>query len=310
MYPQHIVTLHMMNSKTSRTWQVVDIDRLTRSITDFGKLVDVFDEHEVSFVSVSQAFNTTKSMGRLTLNVLLSFAQFEREVTAERIRDKIASSKQKGMWMGGRVPFGYRNQDKKLVFDEREAENVQLIFDLYAEKKNVRLVKAELDRRNIRTRRCRNKNGATIGGNPFSAGNLYAILKNPIYAGMIRHKEKIYPGNHSAIIKPELWDRAQAILTGQKKATSQKSKHRSPALLAGLLFDDKGSRLIPNHANKKGKKYHYYVGERAEKDSTSNSDSPTHIRLPMQMIEDVVKDVLVDALKKRSNPIVRAIREA
>ncbi len=278
------------------------VDRLTRSITDFGKLVDVFDEHEVSFVSVTQAFNTTNSMGRLTLNVLLSFAQFEREVTAERIRDKIAGSKQKGMWMGGRVPLGYCNHDKKLIVDEDEAKIVRLIFDLYAERKNVRLAKAELDKRNIRTRQRTNRNGDATGGNLFSAGNLYAILKNPIYAGKIKHKEKVYPGNHASIIEPHVWHAVQTMLSGQTKVIAQTAKHQSPALLAGLLFDDRGNRLIPHHTNKKGKKYHYYVGEKAKNlYAGDNSDNPTRLRLPMKIIEDTVRDVLVDTLKSDGN---------
>lgn len=283
---------------------VYKVDRLTRSITDFGKLVEVFDQHQVSFVSVTQAFNTTNSMGRLTLNVLLSFAQFEREVTAERIRDKIASSKQKGLWMGGRVPLGYRNEDKKLIVDEDDAKTVRLIFDLYAEKKNVRLVKAELDKRNIRTGQRTSRNGDTTGGNLFSAGNLYAILKNPIYVGKVKHKEKIYPGRHASTIKPQVWDEVQTMLTGQTKVIAQKAKHHSPALLAGLLFDHQGNRLIPHHADKKGKKYYYYVSERAKNPDAGDTDNSTRLRLPMEMIEDTVRNVLVDTLKSDANVLL------
>lgn len=183
---------------------VYKVDRLTRSITDFSKLIEIFDAHDVSFVSVTQAFNTTNSMGRLTLNVLLSFAQFEREVTAERIRDKIASSKQKGMWMGGRVPFGYRNEDKKLVLDNNEVEVVRLIFSVYRQEKNVRLVKLRLDRQGIRTRRRIGRSGIKVGGTPFSTGHLYSILKNPIHAGNVRHRDNIYPGKHKAIVDDDV----------------------------------------------------------------------------------------------------------
>jgi len=175
---------------------VYKVDRLTRSITDFGKLVEVFDAQDVSFVSVTQAFNTTNSMGRLTLNVLLSFAQFEREVTAERIRDKIASSKQKGMWMGGRVPFGYRNENKQLFINEAEEQALKQMFELYLEYQNIRLVKQALDKQGIVSRKTTSKHGVAAGGNPFSRGNIASILKNPIYIGQIKHKDKTHKGNH------------------------------------------------------------------------------------------------------------------
>ena len=189
---------------------VYKVDRLTRSLTDFAKIVEVFDAHGVSFVSVTQQFNTTSSMGRLTLNVLLSFAQFEREVTGERIRDKIAASKKKGLWMGGFVPIGYVAKDRTLVVNEAEAAKVREIFRLYLEHRCVRRVQAELDRLKVTTSRYVAKTGKVSGGVPFSRGHLYRILSNPIYVGEIGHKEARYPGQHPAIIDRETWDSVQA----------------------------------------------------------------------------------------------------
>lgn len=270
---------------------VYKVDRLTRSITDFGKLVEVFDGHEVSFVSVTQAFNTTNSMGRLTLNVLLSFAQFEREVTAERIRDKIAGSKQKGMWMGGRVPYGYRNEDKQLFIDESEADTVRLIFEQYGEFKNARLVKEKLDRKGIVTRKRINKSGKVTGGSSFSRGNVTSILSNPIYAGKIKHKDKVYQGNHQPIIEETQWEEAQNRSSENTADRTTKANTTSPGLLNGLLFDGEDNRLVTHYANKKGQKYHYYVSK-----PEVNETAKTSLRLPMQMIEGLVRDILVDVL--------------
>ena len=184
---------------------VYKVDRLTRSLADFAKMVEIFDAHGVSFVAVTQQFNTTTSMGRLTLNVLLSFAQFEREVTGERIRDKIAASKQKGMWMGGTVPLGYDVRDHRLVVNPKEAATVRLIFRLYIELRSVRKVRDELDRRSIVSKQRVSKAGARSGGVRFGRGALYQMLANPIYVGEIRHKRVSHPGHHEPIIERAQW---------------------------------------------------------------------------------------------------------
>ena len=187
---------------------VYKIDRLTRSLMDFARLVDLFDEHGVTFVSVTQSFNTTTSMGRLTLNVLLSFAQFEREVTGERIRDKIAASKKKGIWMGGPVPAGYRVEDRELIIVPEDAELIRMIFDTYLEVKSVRRLKRILEEQDIKTPVWVSNTGREHGGRPFSRGHLYKILKNPIYVGKIPHKNKAYDGQHDGIITQDVYDRA------------------------------------------------------------------------------------------------------
>ena len=191
---------------------VYKVDRLTRSLTDFSKLVEVFDTHDVSFVSVTQAFNTTNSMGRLTLNVLLSFAQFEREVTGERIRDKIALSRKRGLWTGGLPPLGYNAIDKKLIINEAEAQSVRHIFERYAELKNVRLLKSELREGGYVSKHRTTKTGKQTGGKSFERGALYTILKNKTYLGLTTHRDETYEGEHKAIIGKDLFDRVQSIL--------------------------------------------------------------------------------------------------
>ena len=275
---------------------VYKVDRLTRSITDFGKLIEAFDAHEVSFVSVTQAFNTTNSMGRLTLNVLLSFAQFEREVTAERIRDKIASSKQKGIWMGGRVPFGYRNEKKQLLIELVEAEAVRQMFNLYREHQNIRLVKQSLDEKGVVTRTRRSKSGSMTGGKPFSKGNIASILSNPVYAGRIKHKDKVHPGNHAPIIDLRTWESVQDILEGRAVKRSATHNVRSPALFNGLLFDEHGRKLIPRHANKRGKKYYYYVSQRTEDKEKRNSC----IRMPIAKLDALIETTLKECFENES----------
>src|SRR5215468_270570 len=188
---------------------VYKVDRLTRSLADFARLVEILDAEGVSFVSVTQQFNTTSSMGRLTLNVLLSFAQFEREVTGERIRDKIATSKKKGMWMGGNVPLGYDASERTLVINPAEAKIVRCIFDLYRELGSVRRVKEEADRLGLHTKRTIRKDGAERGGKPFTRGHIYAMLSNPIYTGQIAHRDQLYPGQHPALIDAETWAAAR-----------------------------------------------------------------------------------------------------
>jgi DNA invertase Pin-like site-specific DNA recombinase len=238
---------------------VYKIDRLTRSLLDFAKIVETFDAHEVSFVSVTQAFNTTTSMGRLTLNVLLSFAQFEREVTGERIRDKIAASKKRGMWMGGNIPLGYDLRDRKLLINEQEAETVRTIFRLYADLGSVRKVKAAIDRLKLRTKLQITASGRTIGGLPFRVGHLYTILHNRLYRGEIHHKGQNYPGDHAPVIPPDQWDRVQAVLASNAAIRRSGKSSKEPSLLAGLLFDGAGNRMTPTHAVKNGKRYRYYI---------------------------------------------------
>src|SRR5688572_8741809 len=208
---------------------IYKIDRLTRSLFDFAKIIQVFDAAGVSFVSVTQQFNTTTSRGRLTLNVLLSFAQFEREVTGERIRDKIAASKRKGMWMGGRTPLGYEIKDRKLFVLETEAQIVRQLFDLYLRHGNVRVVKDEFDRQNV---------GSMSGrSSTFSRGHIYKILSNPIYAGRIGHRGEVFDGQHEAIISADTWDKVQRHL--QSRTIRSKSHgSKEPGPLAGILFDE------------------------------------------------------------------------
>jgi DNA invertase Pin-like site-specific DNA recombinase len=244
---------------------VYKVDRLTRSLTDFAKLVEVLDVAGVSFVSVTQQFNTTTSMGRLTLNVLLSFAQFEREVTAERIRDKVAQSKAKGIWMGGPVPLGYDLGDRELLVNPTEAELVRHIYELYLEKGSVRTLKAELDRRGMRSKLRHQKNGRVTGGGPFSRGHLYCLLANPITIGKVPHKGKLHDGRHQAIIDEGLWERVQGQLRDNKRGIERASaKH--PSLLAGRLETSNGQKLIPSHAVKRGRRYRYYIEQRLVQD--------------------------------------------
>ena len=240
---------------------VYKIDRLTRSLFDFAKIVEAFDARGVSFVSITQQFNTTTSMGRLTLNVLLSFAQFEREVAGERIRDKIAASKKKGMWMGGLPPLGYDVRDRKLVVNQEEAKTVLHIFRRYVELRSVRALKVELDAAGIRSKRRTFADGTVYGGHKLSRGALYLMLQNRIYRGEITHKGNAYPGEHKAIVEKALWDKVQAVLAENRvdRATGADAKY--PSLLAGLVFDDSGERLTPTHAVKKGTRYRYYVSK-------------------------------------------------
>src|SRR5580693_6364919 len=238
---------------------VYKIDRLTRSLADFAKIVEILDQRSASFVSVTQQFNTTTSMGRLTLNVLLSFAQFEREVIGERIRDKIAASKRKGMWMGGVPPLGYRVEDRKLLVIGSEAEIVRAIFRRYAELGSVRLVKEEFDTRGIKSKSWTSASGRPIGGKPFSRGALYLMLQNRTYLGEIVHKGQSHPGGHAPIIDQPLWDAVHFQLTDNTAERSFGTRSRQPSLLAGLLFDRDGNPMAPTHAVKKGTRYRYYV---------------------------------------------------
>ncbi|WP_188699543.1 recombinase family protein, partial [Sphingomonas prati] len=229
---------------------VYKVDRLTRALSDFAKIVEVLDARGASFVSVTQAFNTTTSMGRLTLNVLLSFAQFEREVTGERIRDKIAQSKAKGMWMGGPVPLGYRVEDRLLVVDEDDARTVRHIFERYVALGSGRALIDELRSEGYRTKVRQQANKPARGGVPFGRGMLFNMLGNRIYLGEIVHKGVAVNGAHLPIITPELWDQVQQTLAAGQVERTSGTNHRAPSLLVGILYDMHGRRMSPSHAVK------------------------------------------------------------
>ena len=265
---------------------VYKIDRLTRSLADFAKIVEILDAKGASFVSVTQQFNTTTSMGRLTLNVLLSFAQFEREVIGERIRDKIAASKKKGMWMGGRPPLGYRAQERKLVIVDSEAEIVRFIFRRYAELGSVRLLKDELEACGIKSKSWTSASGRLQGGKPFARGALYLMLQNRIYRGEVVHKEQSHPGEHPPIIDQPMWDAVQAQLAGNTAERNSGARNRQPSLLVGMLLDGDGNRMTPSHAVRKGTRYRYYVsGSLITSDRTEGSAG---LRIPAAEIEQLV----------------------
>jgi site-specific DNA recombinase len=239
---------------------VYKVDRLTRSLADFAKLIELFDAHGVSFVSVTQSFNTSSSMGRLTLNVLLSFAQFERELIGERVRDKIAASKRKGLWVGGPVPLGYAAVDKKIVVVAAEAEAVRTIFARYLKLGSVRALAEDLDRQGIRSKRRRLSNGRTVGGGRFGVGALAYLLKNRFYIGEVGYRGEVHPGDHVPILDRDLFEAAQARLAAQ--AVQRRCRLRgSPAILSGRLCDHRGNRMSPSHSNKGGVRYRYYVSQ-------------------------------------------------
>jgi site-specific DNA recombinase len=265
---------------------VYKVDRLTRSLADFAKIVEILDAKGASFVSVTQQFNTTTSMGRLTLNVLLSFAQFEREVTGERIRDKIAASKKKGMWMGGVPPLGYQARDRTLLVVDSEAETVRYIFRRYAEFGSIRLLQEELDAQGLTSKCWTNAAGRLWGGKPFSRGALYLMLQNRIYRGEIVHKERSYPGEHTPIIDRELWDAVQARLAGNAAQRNAGGRTAQPSLLAGMLFDGDGNRMTPSHAVKKGTRYRYYVSRSLI--TKDQADRSAGRRIPAGEIEQLV----------------------
>jgi DNA invertase Pin-like site-specific DNA recombinase len=237
---------------------VYKVDRLTRSLADFAKLVELFDAHGVSFVSVTQQFNTTTSMGRLTLNVLLSFAQFEREVTSERIRDKIAASKRKGLWVGGMVPLGYATKDRKIMVVEEEAERVREIFASYLRLGSLDRLMTELRARGIVSRRQTRKSGRTVGGIPFTRGPLSYLLRNRFYIGEVVYKGEVLPGAQPPIVDRDVFEAVQARLAEHHNSQTR-ARAKSEALLIGKLFDDRGHRMSPSHARKNGVRYRYYV---------------------------------------------------
>lgn len=266
---------------------VYKVDRLTRSLADFAKLVELFDQHGVSFVSVTQQFNTTTSMGRLTLNVLLSFAQFEREVTSERIRDKIGASKRKGLWVGGMVPLGYDSKDRKISVNEPEAERVRLIFRRYLEVGSLNLLMADLRRRGVVTKVRKLRTGQTIGGIPFTRGPLAHLVRNRFYVGEVPFKGEILKGEQPAILDRQLFDAVQRKLSEQ--ATSQNARRAaSGALLAGRIFDDRGNRMTPSSSRKAGRKYRYYMSSVLLHGRSEEAGSVT--RVPAIEVEAAVLD--------------------
>ncbi len=283
---------------------VYKIDRLTRSLTDFARLVERLDAAGCSFVSVTQAFNTSTSMGRLTLNVLLSFAQFEREVTAERIRDKIAASKKKGLWMGGLAPLGYdappSGAVRKLVVNASEASQVRTLFELYLRHECLGAVQAEAERRAIRSKLRHFASGRVSGGSQLSRGQIHHILTNPVYRGRIRHKQESYHGLHEAIIDEETWARVQACLQARSRRARVRDRasgslrppaHPSP--LAGKLFDETGERMGPTHARSGARRKRYYVSARLLK----GTRDPSGWRVPAGMIEELVASAIAARLK-------------
>src|SRR5277367_3559289 len=266
---------------------VYKVDRLTRSLADFAKLVELFDAHGVSFVSVTQQFNTTTSMGRLTLNVLLSFAQFEREVTSERIRDKIAASKRKGLWVGGTLPLGYEMKDGKITVVEEEAELVRSIFRRYLELGSVNELLRDLRKRNIRTKATQLSTGTTRGGIPFERGALYYLLSNRFYIGEVKYKDEILPGAQPPIMDRPLFEAVRQKSLAQwshRTVVRNKSDH----LLTGLLFDDAGHRMIPTHATKAGVRYRYYVSTRVLHGEAKTAKAGSVARVPAAEIEDAI----------------------
>jgi site-specific DNA recombinase len=268
---------------------VYKVDRLTRSLTDFAKLVELFDGHGVAFVSVTQSFNTTSSMGRLTLNVLLSFAQFEREVTGERIRDKIAASKKKGLWVGGVVPLGYEVNDRKLIVNEEEAATVRLIFSRYLDLGSLSALQRDLRERGIVTRKRTLSSGRAIGGRALTNGPLAYMLRNRMYLGEINHRDKSYPGEHQPIIDEKLFEAVRTKLTENLRGRRLR-RQSSNALLMGKLFDDRGNPMTPSYAIKKGVRYRYYVS--CVLAQGRKEDAGSVARVAAQAVERLILDAI------------------
>ena len=266
---------------------VYKVDRLTRSLADFAKLVELFDQYGVSFVSITQSFNTTSSMGRLTLNVLLSFAQFEREVIGERVRDKIAASKRKGIWVGGPVPLGYRVSDKKLVVVPDEAETVRIIFTSYLQLGSIGALIEDLDRRGIRTKANGRADGRQRGGIRFGVGSLAHLLKNRFYIGEVVYRGEVNRGEHEPILDRELFEAVQAKLAANAVMRQVRLKG-SPAILTGRIFDDRGNRMSPSHSNKLGVRYRYYISHAILQ--KRKADAGSVARVPAAEIEKLVLD--------------------
>jgi DNA invertase Pin-like site-specific DNA recombinase len=275
---------------------VYKVDRLSRSLMDFAKLVETFEAHDVTFVAITQSLNTTTSMGRLTLNMLLSFAQYERELIGERVRDKIAASRARGMWMGGPVPLGYRVENRKLLVDEAGAATVHRVFEGFAEiRSGIRLLPILLAEGHV-----------TKTGRPFDKSALYKLLVNRVYIGEAVHKGTAYPGEHDAIIPRTLWDRVHAILAESPRVRAAQARQRAPALLRGLLFGPDGRAMSPSHTRKKGRLYRYYVSQAVLQGGAN--DAP-HRRLPAGEIEGLVM-AQVRALLRQPEVVVGTWRAA
>ena len=275
---------------------VYKIDRLTRSLADFAKIVERLDGAGASFVSVTQSFNTATSMGRLTLNMLLSFAQFEREVTAERIRDKIAASKRKGLWMGGQVPIGYDAHGRTLRVNDAEAATIRTLYDLYQAHGTIRDVADRAQALGLRTRRRVRTGGHTTGGGLFDRGHIHHILTNPLYAGRIRHKSQVYEGQHPAIIDPTVWEAIQEQLSSEAAKGRGTTSRATRSPLAGKLFDESGDRLTPSHSRKRCKRLRYYISRRLVTDRRQRH--PDAWRLPAEQLERLLGDLVRDKLSK------------
>jgi DNA invertase Pin-like site-specific DNA recombinase len=282
---------------------VYKVDRLTRSLADFAKLVELFDAHGVSFVSVTQQFNTTTSMGRLTLNVLLSFAQFEREFTSERIRDKIAASKRKGLWVGGPLPLGYEMKDGKIAVIADEAERVRLIFRRYLELGGVNALVRDLRERDIRTKARLLATGATRGGVLFGRGSLFYLLRNRFYIGEVKYKDEILPGEQPAIMDRALFDAVQQKLSDQWTSRTT-IRNASDHILTGLLFDDAGHRMVPTHATRSGIRYRYYISLPHLHGESKTASVGSVSRIPAANIEDiVVKSLIEHLIAQKEKPV-------
>jgi site-specific DNA recombinase len=269
---------------------VYKVDRLTRSLADFAKIVEVLDEAGASFVSVTQAFNTTNSMGRLTLNVLLSFAQFEREVIAERIRDKIAASRARGMWMGGALPLGYTVVDKKLVPVPEEAATVRQIMERYLACRNVAELRDALEREGVVSKRVVSLKGNVRGGKPMTRGALHHLLSNRTYIGEVVHNGKVYPGEHEGIVERALFDAVQARLADRTNQPLAPGASRCVSLLAGMIRDEQGRPMSPAHTRNHGRRYRYYASNRAD-----DASAPA-LRLPAGELDTAVKAAFVRQL--------------
>lgn len=283
--------LEDIEQKRIRIVVVYKVDRLTRSLADFAKIIERFDALGVSFVSVTQQFSTTSSMGRLTLNVLLSFAQFEREVTGERIRDKIAASKKKGLWMGGFTPIGYQANGRVLEIEEAGARQIRSIFAQYLSLRCVRRLKASLDSQGIQTPLRQSDSAKQSGGRQYSRGQLYRILANPVYRGMIVHRKVIHPGQHPALIDDDTWSRVQQLLSENLQGYQTARSSSSRSFLAGKLFDASGDALSPSHAKKQTRRYRYYVSRSLLKGL--RGDSPNGLRLPAAELESIVLEKII-----------------
>ena len=274
---------------------VYKVDRLTRSLADFAKLVELFEAHGVSFVAVTQQFNTTTSMGRLTLNVLLSFAQFERELASERIRDKFAASRRKGMWMGGTVPLGYDVKDRKLVVNGKEAERVRLIFRRYLDLGCVSALQEDLERRRVRNKQRILTSGRVLGGCSFGRGALYHLLQNRIYRGEVVHEGIAYAGEQDRIVDEELWSAVQAKLE-ENRGTRRRSRIESGALLGSVIFDDRGNLMSPTYSIRRGNRYRYYVSRALMRGR--KGDTGSQGRVGADDIEGLVVETLGRALSR------------